>query len=54
MHFRPLPVEAATALSDHIFLIDPLQNLMMRFPRNPDPAKTRKDLQKLLKASRIG
>ncbi|HZH08708.1 MAG TPA: cytochrome C oxidase subunit I [Lautropia sp.] len=48
------PVEAATTLTDHIYLIDPLQNLMMRFPKNPDPAKTRKDLQKLMKASRIG
>lgn len=48
------PVEADTALSDHIYLIDPLHNLMMRFPRNPDPARTRKDLQQLMRASRIG
>jgi hypothetical protein len=48
------PVEADTSLADHIYLIDPLHNLMMRFPRNPDPGATRKDLQKLLKASRIG
>ena len=48
------PVEAGGTLSDHIYLVDPLHNLMMRFPKNPDPAKTRKDLQKLMKASRIG
>jgi hypothetical protein len=48
------PVAAGGALADHIYLVDPLHNLMMRFPKNPDPAKTRKDLQKLLKASRIG
>jgi hypothetical protein len=49
-----LPVENGTTPVDHIYLVDPLHNLMMRFPPNPDPAKTRKDLQKLLKASRIG
>jgi len=49
-----LPTTAETGLSDHIYLIDPLQNLMMRFPPEPDPAATRNDLQRLLKASRIG
>jgi len=39
---------------DHIYLVDPLGNLMMRFPRDPDPSKMVKDLQRLLKASRIG
>lgn len=49
-----LPVDSTTTAADHIYLIDPLHNLMMRFPKDPDPARTRKDLQKLLKASRIG
>jgi hypothetical protein len=49
-----LPTTAESGLSDHIYLIDPLQNLMMRFPSEPDPAATRNDLQRLLKASRIG
>ena len=40
--------------SDHIYLIDPLGNLMMRFPRDPDPQRMVKDLARLLKASRIG
>jgi hypothetical protein len=48
------PVGPATGLADHIYLIDPLHNLMMRFPENPDPSRTRKDLQKLMRASRIG
>ena len=48
------PVADNTTLADHIFIIDPLHNLMMRFPEDPDPARTRKDLQKLLRASRIG
>ena len=38
----------------HIYLVDPLGNLMMRFPRDPDPSKMLKDLQRLLKYSSIG
>jgi hypothetical protein len=34
---------------DHIYLVDPQGNLMMRFPRDPDPAKMIKDLERLLK-----
>jgi hypothetical protein len=49
-----LPVEAGTRLEDHIFLIDPRSNLMMRFPKDPDPRRVSKDLAKLLKASAIG
>ncbi len=40
--------------SDHIFVIDPLGNLMMRFPSNADPNRMKKDIAKLLRASRIG
>jgi hypothetical protein len=39
---------------DHIYLVDPLGNLMLRFPRDPDPSKMLKDLQRLLKYSRVG
>jgi cytochrome oxidase Cu insertion factor (SCO1/SenC/PrrC family) len=39
---------------EHIYLVDPLGNLMMRFPRDPDPSKMLKDLQRLLKYSQIG
>lgn len=49
-----LPVEQNTKLTDHIYLIDPLGNLMMRFPKDADPNKVKKDLSKLLKASSIG
>ena len=49
-----LPVEPGTLVSDHIYLIDPLGNLMMRFPKNAEPAKVKKDIAKLLKASAIG
>jgi hypothetical protein len=40
--------------SRHVFIVDPLGNLMMRFPASADPAKMKKDLSKLLRASRIG
>tara|TARA_S200000501_G_scaffold372942_1_gene419051 strand:+ start:1274 stop:1876 length:603 start_codon:yes stop_codon:yes gene_type:complete len=49
-----LPVEEDANLFDHLFLIDPLGNLMMRFPKNPDPNLIKNDLYRLLKASRIG
>lgn len=49
-----LPVADNTALSEHIYVIDPLGNLMMRYPKNADPNKIKKDLSKLLRASAIG
>ena len=39
---------------DHIYLVDPLGNLMMRFPPDPEPKKVIKDLERLLKYSRVG
>ena len=45
---------AAGAVTDHIYLVDPLGNLMMRFPREPDPSRVIKDLQRLLKVSGFG
>jgi cytochrome oxidase Cu insertion factor (SCO1/SenC/PrrC family) len=38
----------------HIYMVDPLGNLMLRFPQQPDPKKMLKDLKLLLKASQIG
>lgn len=49
-----LPAEPGTVISDHIYLIDPLGNLMMRYPKDADPNQIKKDLIKLLKASAIG
>jgi hypothetical protein len=49
-----LPTENGTSLQDHIYLVDPLGNLMMRYPKDADPNKIKKDLIKLLKASAIG
>jgi cytochrome oxidase Cu insertion factor (SCO1/SenC/PrrC family) len=45
---------ADSALRDHLFLVDPLGNLMMRFPKDADPNRIKKDLTHLLKVSRIG
>jgi cytochrome oxidase Cu insertion factor (SCO1/SenC/PrrC family) len=40
--------------ADHIYLVDPLGNLMLRFPAQPDAKRMMKDLKLLLKASQIG
>lgn len=42
------------ALLEPIWIIDPLGNLMMQYPKDPDPLKVRKDLGKLLHNSQIG
>lgn len=42
------------AARDHIYVIDPLGNLMLRFPKDADPSKMHRDLARLLRASRIG
>jgi len=49
-----LPVAAGARLEDHIFLIDPIGNLMLRWPPQADPQRMRRDISRLLKASRIG
>ena len=50
-----LSVNGATdTYADHIYMVDPLGNLMMQFPRDADPNKTKRDVAKLLRASRIG
>ena len=41
-------------VADHIYLIDPLGNLMLRFPRDADPNRMKKDLERLLKVSKVG
>ena len=54
-----LPVEQGGSATAHMFMIDPLGNLMMRFPKDAaesteNAAKVKKDIGKLLKASAIG
>ena len=49
---KQLPV--ARSPVDHIYVVDPLGNLVLRYPRDADPAGIIKDLARLLKISRIG
>jgi len=39
---------------DRIYLVDPLGNLVLAFPADPDIKKVAKDLERVLRASRIG
>jgi hypothetical protein len=45
---------AEGSVTNHIYLVDPLGNLMMRFPREPEPKRVINDLKRLLKASSFG
>lgn len=40
--------------ADRLYLVDPLGNLVLAYPREPDIKGLAKDLERLLKASRIG
>jgi len=37
-----------------LYIVDPLGNLMMRYPRDADPSRIKKDVTRLLKVSGIG
>lgn len=52
-----VPREALAGLpagSERLYLIDPLGNLVLAFARDPDIKKLAKDIERVLKASRIG
>jgi cytochrome oxidase Cu insertion factor (SCO1/SenC/PrrC family) len=42
------------AQRDHIYLVDPLGNVVLRYPKDADPSRMKKDLERLLKVSRVG
>ena len=46
-----LQPEAGQALEDHLYLVDPMGEWMMRMPANPEPAKVKRDIERLLRAS---
>jgi len=48
---RWLEPERGHALEDHLYIVDPLGNWMMRAPAKADPVKLKKDLVRLLQAS---
>jgi hypothetical protein len=52
--FLALPQNGTEALEDCVWLIDPLGHLMLRWPVAADPSRIKKDLDRLLRASRIG
>jgi len=49
----PKGLPAKVSSHDHIYVVDPIGNLMMRFPKNPDPAQMAKDIKRLLKVSQL-
>jgi hypothetical protein len=42
---------AGHVLDQHLYIVDPMGNWMMRAPADPQPAKLKRDLEKLLRAS---
>lgn len=50
----PAGLAAFGAGADRLYLVDPLGNLVLAYPREPDVKGLAKDLERLLKASRIG
>ncbi|HNU12062.1 MAG TPA: hypothetical protein PKJ45_11975 [Rubrivivax sp.] len=46
-----LEPEAGHALQDHLYLVDPMGEWMMRFPVEFDPSKVKRDIDRLLRAS---
>ena len=46
-----LKPEAGRALEDHLYLVDPRGDWMLRAPADPDPARLKRDLDRLLRAS---
>jgi hypothetical protein len=47
-----LQPEAGKALSDHLYVVDPMGNWMMRFPADLDVKQARRDVSRLLRASK--
>jgi hypothetical protein len=39
------------ALAEHLYIVDPMGEWMMRAPADPEPARVKRDLDKLLRAS---
>jgi hypothetical protein len=46
-------IPAKVSQHDHIYLVDPIGNLIMRFPKDVDPSKMAKDIKRLLKVSQL-
>jgi hypothetical protein len=46
-----LKPQTGHALEDHLYLVDPRGDWMLRAPADPDPAKLKRDIDRLLRAS---
>ena len=46
-----LAPENGHAIEDHLYVVDPMGEWMMRMPVDADPAKVKRDLERLLRAS---
>ena len=38
-------------LAEHLYVVDPMGRWMMRVPGEPDPARLKRDIERLLRAS---
>jgi hypothetical protein len=45
---QPAPGET---LERHLYIVDPMGEWMMRSPADPDPARLKRDIERLLRAS---
>jgi len=52
-YLRSFPAAAAGARA-HVYIVDPLGNVMMRYPQDAEGRRALDDLQRLLRASQIG
>jgi len=48
---RWLAPEAGHAIEEHLYIVDPMGEWMMRMPANAEPGKVKRDLERLLRAS---
>ena len=46
-----LQPETGHALEDHLYLVDPMGEWMMRVPADPEPGRVKRDLDRVLRAS---
>jgi hypothetical protein len=46
-----LPAEPGAKIEDHLYVVDPYGNLMLRWPADMDPNKAKRDILNLLRAS---
>jgi len=48
---RWLEPEAGHQLAEHLYIVDPMGEWMMRVPAKPEPARVKRDISRLLRAS---